>query len=125
MAVLDASALLVFLNGEVGASEVLLALNNAIMSSINHSEVVARLSDTGMPATEIRESIDGLRIEIVPFDTEQSYAAGMLREATRASGLSLGDRACLTLGIQLGLPVLTADRVWADLDLGVEVKLVR
>lgn len=125
MAVLDASALLAFLNGEVGANEVLLALNGAMMSSINHSEVVARLSDAGMPATSIRESIDGLRIEVVSFDAYQSYAAGLLRGATRAAGLSLGDRACLTLGRQLNLPVLTADRVWADLDLGVEVQLVR
>ncbi len=125
MAVLDASALLAFLNGEVGANEVLRALNGAMMSSVNHSEVVAKLPDAGMPAATIRESIDSLRIEIVSFDAEQSYAAGMLRETTRAAGLSLGDRACLTLGNQLGLPVLTADRVWADLALGVQVQLVR
>ena len=125
MAVLDASALLAFLNGEVGANEVLLALNGAMMSSINHSEVVARLCDAGMPDTSIRESIDALKIAIIPFDAEQSYAAGLLRRATRAAGLSLGDRACLALGRQLNLPVLTADRVWADLMLGVEVQLVR
>ena len=89
MAVLDASALLAFLNGEVGANEVLLALRGALMSSVNHSEVVARLSDAGMPAASIRESIDGLKIEVVSFDAEQSYAAGLLRGATRAVGVEV------------------------------------
>jgi PIN domain nuclease of toxin-antitoxin system len=44
---------------------------------------------------------------------------------TRQAGLSLGDRACLALGLTRGLPVLTADRVWAQLDVGVEVVVCR
>jgi ribonuclease VapC len=37
----------------------------------------------------------------------------------------LGDRCCLALAMVHALPVLTADRVWAQLDLGIEVELLR
>jgi ribonuclease VapC len=37
----------------------------------------------------------------------------------------LGDRACLALGLHLGRPVITADRVWASLNLGVEIVVIR
>jgi ribonuclease VapC len=40
-------------------------------------------------------------------------------------GLSLGDRACLSLAIQQKLSVLTADRVWAGLQLGLNIQMIR
>ncbi len=39
--------------------------------------------------------------------------------------LSLGDCACLATAEVHGLPVLTADRIWAGLGLPVEVRLIR
>jgi ribonuclease VapC len=48
-----------------------------------------------------------------------------LRPLTRAQGLSLGDRACLATGLRLGRPVITADRSWAALDVGVTIQLIR
>ena len=44
---------------------------------------------------------------------------------TRAQGLSLGDRACLALALRLGLPALTTDRAWVELDVGVAVRAAR
>lgn len=49
----------------------------------------------------------------------------MLRPLTKASGLSLADRACLALAKRLDIPALTADRDWADLNLGIAVQLIR
>jgi|GEM_PF-2780485 len=46
-------------------------------------------------------------------------------ECRPAAGLSLGERACLALALALGRPLVTADRVWGNLDVGVEVILIR
>ncbi len=62
---------------------------------------------------------------IVPFDQELASIAAGLESLTRPFGLSLGDRACLALGIRLSLPILTADQAWAKLDVGVKVELIR
>jgi PIN domain nuclease of toxin-antitoxin system len=37
----------------------------------------------------------------------------------------LGDRACLALAIRKGATALTADRKWADLDVGCKIELIR
>lgn len=126
--VLDASALLALLNREPGEALVAQALaEGAMISTVNLSEVVAKLADIGMPEAETREAIEPLGLEIVGFDAADAFSAGLLRPATRADGLSLGDRACLALGMRSGLPVLTADRGWSGLALGagVEIRMVR
>ena len=66
-----------------------------------------------------------LGLFVTPLDEPTATRVGALREATRPRGLSLGDRACIALAEKLGLPALTADHAWADLDLGVEVVLIR
>jgi PIN domain nuclease of toxin-antitoxin system len=37
----------------------------------------------------------------------------------------LGDRACLALGLKTGWPVVTAERSWAECDVGVQVIRIR
>ena len=123
--VLDASAVLTILNEEPGMTVVVEVLPLAVIGAVNISEAVAKLADGGMPGPEIQEAIGGLRLDVVPFDAELALAAGLLRPLTRLAGLSLGDRACLALGMRLHVPVLTADRSWAGLDLDVEVRLLR
>jgi PIN domain nuclease of toxin-antitoxin system len=39
--------------------------------------------------------------------------------------MSLVDRACLSLGLRLNLPVLTCDRAWSGLALPLENQLLR
>lgn len=125
--VLDASALLALFNEETGAGRVadLIDGGGAAVNTVNLSEVVAKRTQTGTPEAIIRQAIDHLPIEIVPFTTELAYAAGLLRPATRRLGLSLGDRACLALAQHLSLPAVTADRMWAELSLGVPVEVIR
>ncbi|MCY4615877.1 MAG: type II toxin-antitoxin system VapC family toxin [Chloroflexi bacterium] len=126
--VLDASALIACVHHEPGEEVVTGALlDGAVISSVNLSEVVARLTDAPMPAEDIREALRSFELTIAPFDEEAALAAGLLRPSTRRAGLSLGDRACLTLAMQTGLPALTGDRVWRDIgpDLGVEVEVIR
>ena len=123
--VADASAVLAMLKREPGHERVAAELPTAIMSAVNLSEVVAGLINTGISGDDSVSTAASLRIESVPFDAEQALEAGALRETTREQGLSLGDRACLVLARRMGLPALTADRVWTDLNLGIEIHLIR
>ncbi len=122
--VLDASALLALLNREPGHEEIARIITHAAISAVNLSEVAAKLAESGMPGEEIRNALEGLALETHDFGRELAFQAGLLRPSTRSRGLSLGDRACLALGQQLNLPVLTTDRAWEGLDLGVEVRLI-
>jgi ribonuclease VapC len=124
--VLDASALLALLNGEPGSEQVASVIaDGAAISAINLAEVVTKLSEIGIPEALIHDALDLLGLEIVDFDVEQAYQVGFLRPLTRHAGLSLGDRACLALAKQLGLPALTTDRAWEGLDIGVTVQMIR
>ena len=124
-AVLDSSAIWAVVHSETGAEVVLEAIPDGVISVVNVSEVVAKLADRGYRDDAIRNELRELNLTVKDFDEEQAYTAGMLRPLTRSAGLSLGDRACIALGIQLGYGILTADREWAGLDLGVEVRLLR
>ncbi len=123
--VLDASAIIAFLLQEPGAAIVGEYLTDGIASAVNIAEVGTRLSDLDMGDVQIRRSMSVLGLEIRPFDLEAAYAVAVMRAKTRNKGLSLGDRACLALANQLGVPALTADRVWAELDIDVEIQLIR
>ncbi len=123
--VLDASALLALLNSEPGSRMVEESLSGAAMSAVNLSEVISKLSERGMPEPAIRTAIEGLGLDVRPFDTATAYSAGTLRPATRGLGLSLGDRACLALGLSLSAPVLTSDRSWKKLRVGVKIRVIR
>ncbi len=123
--VADASAILAMLDREPGHQRVAAALPATVMSTVNLAEIVTSLINKGIPAADARRTTESLEIETVPLDRELALAAGALREVTRSHGLSLGDRACLALGRHLALPVLTADRTWAELDVGIEIQLIR
>ncbi|MSQ40077.1 MAG: PIN domain-containing protein [Dehalococcoidia bacterium] len=123
--VLDASALLVALHGEPGGSLVEPRIDRAAISSINWAEVLQRHVARGIAIGGLRADLEALGLTIVPFSAEDAEAVARLWPNSRSLGLSLGDRACLGLALRLGLPALTADRVWAGLQVGVEVQVVR
>ena len=123
--VVDATAVLALVNAEPGWEQVAEVLPDAVISAVNVSEVVAKLADRGVPGEEIRESLSGLGLAVVPFDAEAAYSAGALRRIKGGKKLSLGDRACLDLAHSREEPALTADRQWTRIDAGVEVVLIR
>ncbi len=125
--VLDTSAVLVYLFREPGADKVSPILESAsgLISSVNYAELVSKRTDHGMPSAIIRETLSGLGLELVDHDEIQAFSTGELRAVSRPFGLSLGDRACLALGIVKQLPVLTADRVWLDVPVQTEVRVIR
>ena len=57
---------------------------------------------------------------------QQSFDIAFLQNSTKHKGLSIGDRACIALGIKMQLPIYTADKVWAELDIeSAEIILIR
>lgn len=123
--VFDSSAVLALLHREPGAEVADKYVGNAMISAVNLGEVGARLVEHGMPDIEIRTVVDAVGLDVVPFDEDQAFVSAFLRQVTRSKGLSLGDRACLALAKSRGLPTLTADRVWAELKIGIEIRLIR
>ncbi len=99
--VLDASALLVVLHNEAGAATVE-SLLGAAVSAVNWSEVVQKAASRRVDVSRLREEVEALGVRIGTFDAAAAEAAAHLWTATRDSGLSLGDRACLALARDLG-----------------------
>ena len=124
-AILDASAVLAFFHREPGAETVRSILEDSAISTVNLSEVIAKLVETGTDGDTAVLLTQAQPFHPVNHTLKQAQVAGKLRAATRHAGLSLGDRACLAIALALGLPVYTADRAWRDLPLDVEVRPIR
>jgi PIN domain nuclease of toxin-antitoxin system len=129
--VLDASALLAYLRDEPGADIVAEAVaGGATLSTVNLAEVLTIAADRGADPRELttrltRQGLLGGAVVIEELTVDDAVEIARLRPPTREWGLSLGDRACLTLARRLGAPALTADRAWRGLDLGVTLEFIR
>jgi ribonuclease VapC len=123
--VLDASALLAYLKDEPGGDVVDGVLAESVMSSVNWAEVIQKSIAAGVEVGGMLDELQVLGLTVETFTPEDGEMAGRLWEQTRQAGLSLGDRACLSLGLRLGLTVLTADRAWASLNLSLAMQVIR
>jgi ribonuclease VapC len=124
--VLDASAILAVVNGETGIEKLtpeLLAV--ALCSTVNLAEIQTKLVSRGWSPHDAWDDATSPIREAVPFSEEHAKIAGSLVVLTRALGLSLGDRACLALGVALNAPVYTAEKAWSKLKLGIRVHVIR
>lgn len=130
-AVLDASALLAYLREEPGNEIVEAAIAvGAVINAVNYAEVLSRLGDAEEDLETVHrqlrnQGLVGDLLAVEPLNEEDAVVIAHLRTPTRAQGLSLGDRACLATGLRLGRPVITADRAWETLDIGVTIRLIR
>jgi len=124
--VLDASAMMAVINSEPGA-DVLTPqiMSTATTSTVSLAEVHGKLVQRGFTPEDAWAAANGTIREAVAFTAEQAKTAGDLVVKTRSLGLSLGDRACLALGIALRAPVYTADRSWKNLRVGVRIHVIR
>ncbi len=121
----DASSLLAIAFREPGGELARRALRGSLISSVNWSEVIQKVQARGKDAKQLAGLYTGLGVTIVPFGVETAERAASLYGETRAFGLSLGDRACLALGLESGREVYTADRTWTEIPLEVKVTAVR
>jgi len=123
--VLDASALLAYLHDEPGAERVSTALEGAVISTVNWSEVLQKSIRAGVDVEGMAQDFADIGVGFEPFTTQQAETAVTLWNRSRNHGLSLADRACLALAIETATPVLTADRAWAQLGLEIEIQGLR
>lgn len=125
ISVLDASALLAYLHQEPGWKVVRKAVGDGYVSAVNWSEVAQKTAHRGLDVDQVRSLLEEVGLSIVPFTSEQAETAALLWQKTRNNGLSLADRSCLALAIIQNVTVFTTDRVWAELDLGLDIRVVR
>lgn len=126
--VLDASAVLAFLAQEPGADRIETAMDaGAAISALTVQEVVSKLVQRGMSSEAAAEAMAALGLDIRNLSFALAIEAGAMFPLTRRFGLSHGDRACLALGREMGVIVLTADRAWSDVadEIGVTVEQFR
>ena len=125
-AIIDSSVIIAYIYDEPGAEVAAAALSRpGAISSVNMAEVVTKLAERGWEESAIRTYLDDFPITVVAFDEIQAYICGLLRPITKEQGLSLGDRACLALGIIMDLPAITADRNWARVSIDLDIRLIR
>jgi len=123
--VLDASAVLALILKEPGGAQVVDYLQGGRVSAVNYAEILHALGRSGIEIEIARNLVASLRIEVVPLTADIAAGAARLGTAGFPYGLSLGDRACLATAGEFGVPVVTADRVLGDLDVGVDVISIR
>ncbi len=121
--VLDASAVLALLQEEPGADEVERLLDGALMSCVNLSEVLQKAEQHDVHTEGLEFDLEALGVEFRAFDA--SSARPTAEAWTPGSGLSLGDRACLSLAMYVGGSAVTTDARWADAGLDVDVLVLR
>lgn len=124
--VFDSSAVLAMLQDEPGGDAVPAFLGRAIISAVNFQEVAKELVRGGRSKKDVRAILGGIAMEVRAHDADAALLAAELFEKTRRYGSGLGDRSCMALGLQLALPILTADREWRKVEIeGLELRHLR
>lgn len=123
--VLDASAVLAIAFREPGMEMVVERLADSVMSTVNLEEVVAELREKNIAAESIQAILNALPTQFIGFSMNHAYLAASLKHRCRPHGIGIADRACMALAIELGRPVLTADRNWLKVEVDVPVELIR
>jgi ribonuclease VapC len=123
--VLDSSVLIAILRYEQFDANVIDLIDRAVISAANYAEVWTKVHDLALTHAPRTREVFNLLSRIEPFTESQALMAADLRSVTRSAGLSLGDRACLALALEIGADVYTADRQWSNIRIGCDIHLIR
>lgn len=111
--VMDASALLAFLQGEEGADAVEAQLDRgARCAAINWSEVAQKVIAAGRDWELARALFYSYELTIEPVTVADAELAA--RRWRRGDRLSLADRLCRACADRHGVEAWTADAAWGD-----------
>lgn len=131
--VLDASAVLAWVNAERGAEPVDRLLPYAVIPAPNLTETLkaARVRGHALTCDQLRVRIVSMGAHIEPFlDADTVRAAELLlysatRPGSNGECLSLGDAQCIAVAERLDLPIVGDDGLWSVLPLSVKFHLFR
>ncbi len=123
--IVDTSVVLAYAFGETGSNVAENLITGAFISNVNFCEIISKLIDHGKSPDDAASTAAEFGLNVVDSDARLAIAAAALRASSRYLGLSLGDRFCLALALQKGLPVYTADKRWAGLSDVVDIRLIR
>jgi ribonuclease VapC len=116
--VLDASAFLAFLFREQGAERFIATAGPLpAISAVNWSEVHQKSTAHGVEGHQLLVRALDAGLEIMDLTADRAERVSGLWPETRRLGLSLADRACLALALELRRPAVTADRSWSRLSI--------
>ena len=123
--VLDSAAVMALLSLEPGYERVAELLNKSAISSVNVAEIFNKLVQKAS-AEDVREFLRPLELQVEDWTEAMAYRSAEFTQFNKSHGLSLGDRACLTLAKQLRATAVTSDRAWRRLpSLGVPIMIFR
>lgn len=122
--VIDTSALLALVKMEPGANIVASALADGIVSPVILAECLSKAGTLGYDPVVVEREILEPGLQVEPLLLADIRAVARLHPLAHRN-VSLADRFCLALAIERRLPLLTADRPWAALDLPVELRFIR
>jgi ribonuclease VapC len=121
--VVDASAVLAWLQDEPGSDDVETFLMEGVIGAANWSEVLQKMRQHGQPSEVVAPLLASFGLDVV--DVTRADAERAAEMWAPGSGLSLGDRLCLSLAIRLEVSVATTDQRWTDVPGGPVVILIR
>lgn len=124
--VFDSSALIALFAKECGYEFIKKHMKDAIISSVNIAEVYRYCIEIQkLTEDESKNLIKLSDIKIIYFNNEQALITANLISKTKQYGLSLGDRACIALAISRKSSVITCDRIWQKVDIGIGFIMAR
>ena len=124
--ILDSTALIALVGSESGSQRIADLLENSAVSAVNLAETANKLLEKGFSQAEVRESLAKLELKVEDWSEAMAYRSAEFTRYNKSHGLSLGDRACLTLAKHLHATAVTSDRTWSRKPaLGVPIMIFR
>jgi ribonuclease VapC len=122
MKAIDSSAFVASVLGEKGWEIAKADIDIGIMSFVNVAETVSVLMRKGFSYEDAVDAIDTSELKFHAPTIADAYEAARI---VQTPGISLGDSFCIALAKTLKTTAVTADRMWAELNLDVAVELIR
>ncbi len=124
--ILDSTALIALVGLESGSQQVAELLESSAVSAVNLAETANKLLEKGFSEAEVRASLAKLELKVEDWTEDLAYRSAEFTHFNKSHGLSLGDRACLTLAKKLHATAVTSDQAWRRVpSLGVRIMIFR